>query len=111
MTCPHTEPPSGGFLFAGMFARLSICQCDGDPNDLPGAMKTAHHTFDADRHRKYPLAAWLPNLLGPAERSSPKAASRRAKGAGLDGEGVDRAILHPGRGRHGTGSDRDGYGI
>jgi hypothetical protein len=44
-------------------------------------------TFDADKHRKYPLAAWLPDLLGRAERSSSKAASRRAEGAGLDGQG------------------------
>ena len=44
-------------------------------------------TFDADKHRKCPLAAWLPNLLGRAERSSPKAALRRAEGAGLDGQG------------------------
>ena len=32
-------------------------------------------------------------LLGRAERSSPKAAQRRATGAGLDGERADRAII------------------
>jgi len=32
-------------------------------------------------------------LLGRAEQSSPKAAQRRAEGAGLDGEGADRAII------------------
>jgi hypothetical protein len=32
-------------------------------------------------------------LLGRAERSSPEAAQRRAAGAGLDGEGADRAII------------------
>jgi hypothetical protein len=32
-------------------------------------------------------------LLGRAERSSPKAAQRRAAGAGLDGERADRAII------------------
>ena len=32
-------------------------------------------------------------LLGRAEWSSPKAAYRRAEGAGLDGEGADRAII------------------
>lgn len=46
-------------------------------------------------HRKNSLAAWLPDLLGRAAQSSPEAASRRAKGAGLYGNGADRAILHP----------------
>jgi len=32
-------------------------------------------------------------LLGRAEQSSPKAALRRAIGAGLDGERADRAII------------------
>jgi hypothetical protein len=32
-------------------------------------------------------------LLGRAEQSSPNAAQRRAEGAGLDGEGADRAII------------------
>jgi len=32
-------------------------------------------------------------LLGRAKRSSPEAAQRRAAGAGLDGEGADRAII------------------
>jgi hypothetical protein len=54
-------------------------------------------TFDAGKHRKCPLAARLPNLLGCAKRSSPKAASRRAEGAGLDGQGADRAIIYPPR--------------
>ena len=35
------------------------------------------------------------DLLGRAAQSSSEAAPRRAKGAGLDGEGADRAILHP----------------
>jgi hypothetical protein len=39
------------------------------------------------------LAAWLPNLLGRAAQSSPEAAPRRAKGAGLYGNGADRATL------------------
>jgi hypothetical protein len=51
------------------------------------------------KHRKCPFAAWLPNLLGRAERSSPKAASRRAEGAGLDGQGADRAIVCPPQGK------------
>ena len=38
-------------------------------------------------------AAWSATLLGRAERSSPKAAQRRAAGAGLDGEGVCQAII------------------
>jgi len=33
-------------------------------------------------------------LLGRAEQSGPNAAQRRAEGAGLDGEGADRAIIH-----------------
>jgi hypothetical protein len=32
-------------------------------------------------------------LLGRAERSSSKAAQRRAAGAGLDGEGADQAMM------------------
>ena len=48
-----------------------------------------------NKHRKYPFAAWLPDLLGRAERSSPKAAPRRAEGAGLDGQGAVRAIVCP----------------
>jgi hypothetical protein len=32
-------------------------------------------------------------LLGHTERSSPKAAQRRAEGAGLDGEGAVQAII------------------
>lgn len=51
--------------------------------------------FDADKHRKCPLAAWQPICSAAARSQSPKAAPRRAKGAGLDGEGADRAILHP----------------
>jgi hypothetical protein len=50
--------------------------------------------FDADNERECALAARMSDLLGRAERSSPKAASRRAEGAGLDGEGADRAIIH-----------------
>ena len=45
------------------------------------------------------LAAWLPDLLGRTKRSTPKAAPRRAEGAGLDGEGVDRATLYRQHGR------------
>src|SRR5689334_22227791 len=41
-------------------------------------------------------AARSPTLLGRAERSSPKAAQRRAAGAGLDGEGADQAIMDVG---------------
>jgi len=37
--------------------------------------------------------AWSPYLLDRAEQSSPNAAQRRAEGAGLDGEGADRAII------------------
>ena len=51
------------------------------------------HTFDAGKHRKNSLAAWLPDLLGRAAQSSPEAAPRRAKGAGLYGDGADRATL------------------
>ena len=40
-----------------------------------------------------PSLAWQPTLLGRTERSSPKAAQRRAAGAGLDGEGADQAII------------------
>ena len=41
-------------------------------------------------------AARSPELLGPAERSSPKAAfAARGAGAGLDGESADRAIVMP----------------
>ena len=36
-----------------------------------------------------------PTLLGRAAQSSPEAAPRRAKGAGLYGEGADRAIIYP----------------
>ena len=36
-----------------------------------------------------------PTLLGRAAQSSPEAAPRRAKGAGLYGEGADRATLQP----------------
>jgi len=39
------------------------------------------------------MAARPLDLLGRAERSSPNAASRRAEGAGLDGESADRAII------------------
>jgi hypothetical protein len=35
----------------------------------------------------------MSELLGRAKQSSPKAVSRRAAGAGLDGEGADQAIL------------------
>jgi hypothetical protein len=52
-------------------------------------------TFDAGQHRKNSLAAWLPDLLGRAAQSSPEAAPRRAKGAGLYGDGADRATLQP----------------
>ena len=38
-------------------------------------------------------AARLATLLGRTERSSPNVAQRRAEGAGLDGEGADRAII------------------
>ena len=38
-------------------------------------------------------AARSASLLGRIERSSPNAAQRRAEGAGLDGEGADRAII------------------
>jgi hypothetical protein len=48
---------------------------------------TQEHTFDAGKHRKNSLAAWLPDLLGRAAQSSPEAAPRRAKGAGLYGDG------------------------
>ena len=51
--------------------------------------------FHASKHRKNSLAAWLPDLLGRAAQSSPEAAPRRAKGAGLYGEGADRAIIYP----------------
>ena len=51
------------------------------------------HTCDAGQHRKNSLAAWLPDLLGRAAQSSLEAAPRRANGAGLDGRGVDRAII------------------
>ena len=34
-----------------------------------------------------------PTLLGHTERSSPKAARRRAEGEGLDGEGAVQAII------------------
>jgi len=60
--------------------------------DLPDIDRRIR-TFGADNERKCALAAQMPDLLGRAERSSPKAASRRAKGAGLDGEGADRAII------------------
>jgi hypothetical protein len=58
-------------------------------------MALAWFIFDADNHRKCPLAAWLPDLLGRAAQSSHEAAPQRAKGAGLYGEGADRATLHP----------------
>jgi hypothetical protein len=35
----------------------------------------------------------ISNLLDRAERSSPQSRARRAKGAGLDGENADRAII------------------
>ncbi|MFZ0457467.1 MAG: hypothetical protein WAM17_03330, partial [Rhodoplanes sp.] len=57
-------------------------------------MPVARFTFDAGKHRKNSLAAWLPDLLGRAAQSIREAASRRANGAGLDGEGVERAILY-----------------
>ena len=41
-----------------------------------------------DRHM-----ARMTDLLGSAERSSPAAAQRRARGAGLDGESAHRAII------------------
>lgn len=37
--------------------------------------------------------ARLASLLGRSERSSPKAAQRRAEGAGLDGDGADQPIV------------------
>jgi len=51
--------------------------------------------------RKGALASRVPDMLGHAERSSPTAASRRAEGAGRDGEGADRAIIL--RGQFGLG--------
>ena len=51
--------------------------------------------FDVGKHRKNSLAAWLPDLLGRAAQSSPEAAPRRAIGAGLYGEGANRATLYP----------------
>ena len=41
------------------------------------------------RHRRHNYTS----LLGRIERSSPKAAQRRAAGAGLDGEDADQAIM------------------
>jgi len=46
-------------------------------------------------HQTYSLRLWSPDLLGRAAQSSPEAAPRRAKGAGLYGEGADRAIIYP----------------
>ena len=37
--------------------------------------------------------AWSASLLGCSERSSPKAAWRRAEGAGLDGEAAGQAMI------------------
>lgn len=48
---------------------------------------------ETGKHRKNSLVAWLPDLLGRAAQSSPEAAPRRAKGAGLYGNGADRANL------------------
>ena len=48
------------------------------------------HLFE---HHRFALATWTAYLLGGAERSSPKAAGRRAIGAGLDGECAYRAII------------------
>jgi hypothetical protein len=48
---------------------------------------------DANEHHNGAFAARLPDVLGRAERSSPNATQRRAKGAGLDSEGADRAII------------------
>jgi hypothetical protein len=63
-------------------------------------MALAWFIFDAGKHRKNSLAAWLPDLLGRVARSSPEAAPRRANGAGLDGEGADRATVgHHRKGR------------
>ena len=49
--------------------------------------------FDAGKHRKNSLTAWLPDLLGRAAQSSPEAAPRRAEGAGLYGNGANRAMI------------------
>jgi hypothetical protein len=49
-------------------------------------MAVAWFIFDAGKHRKNSLAAWLPDLLGRAARSSPEAAPQRAEGVGLDGK-------------------------
>ena len=46
-----------------------------------------------DERHKCALTARVTCLLGRAERSSPKAAQRRAAGAGLDGEGAHRANI------------------
>ena len=47
------------------------------------------------QHRKSSaLAARSAGLLGRVEQSSPNTAWRRAEGAGLDGEGADRAIIY-----------------
>jgi hypothetical protein len=50
-----------------------------------------YQTFSAER--ALDLRATVSNLIDRAERSSPKAATRRAEGAGLDGESADRAII------------------
>ena len=40
------------------------------------------HTFDAGKHRKYPLAAWLPDLLGRAARSMSRSRTAARQGRG-----------------------------
>jgi len=74
---------------------LASIRVDFDPSDT--SPRFAHHrapskartpalnrwrTFDADKHRKCPLAAWLPDLLGHAERSKSQSrfAARRRRG-------------------------------
>jgi hypothetical protein len=56
-------------------------------------MAVARFIFDAGKHRKNFIGGMVADLVGPAAQSSPEAAPRRAKRAGLDGVGADRAIF------------------
>jgi hypothetical protein len=76
-------------------APLASCASLDSSSAQTVAQDPQKHTFDAGKHRKNSLAAWLPDLLGRAAQSSPEAAPRRAKGAGLYGDGADRATLQP----------------
>ncbi len=60
---------------------------------LEGTCQTLSAERALDPEPAFSLSDTVRNLLDRAERSNPEAATRRAEGAGLDGESANRAII------------------